>query len=95
VHQAQENLKQSSIASGVERSDKNKRLPPKSSMAENYPYIVRCNDCEFVSQVYLDEQQAMNERDFHSFEHLHSVSIWRYAWEQWTLVTELMGVDLH
>ncbi len=53
-------------------------------MAENYPYIVRCNDCEFVSQVYLDEQQAMNERDFHSFEHLHSVSIWRYAWEQWT-----------
>ncbi len=64
-------------------------------MAENYPYIVRCNDCEFVSQVYLEEQQAMNERDFHSFEHLHSVSIWRYAWEQWTLVTELMGVELH
>jgi len=27
-----------------------------------------------VSQVYLEEQQAMNERDFHSFEHLHSVS---------------------
>jgi hypothetical protein len=37
----------------------------------------------------------MNERDFHSFEHLHSVSIWRYAWEQWTMVTELMGVELH
>lgn len=64
-------------------------------MAENYPYIVRCNDCDFVSQVYLDEQSAMNERDFHSFEHLHSVSIWRYAWEQWTMVTELMGVELH
>jgi hypothetical protein len=64
-------------------------------MAENYPYIVRCNDCDFVSQVYLEEQQAMNERDFHSFENLHSVSIWRYAWEQWTMVTELMGVELH
>jgi hypothetical protein len=64
------------------------------AMADNYPYIVRCNDCGFVSQVYLDEQQAMNERDFHSFEHLHSVSIWRYAWEQWTLVKELMGVEL-
>ncbi|HZU32442.1 MAG TPA: hypothetical protein VFB79_15100 [Candidatus Angelobacter sp.] len=64
-------------------------------MAENYPYIVRCNDCEFVSQVYLDQQAAMNERDFHSFERLHSVSIWRYAWEQWTMVTELMGVELH
>ena len=64
-------------------------------MAENYPYIVRCNDCDFVSQVYVEEQQAMNERDFHSFEHLHSVSIWRYAWEQWTMVTELLGVELH
>jgi hypothetical protein len=64
-------------------------------MAENYPYIVRCNDCEFVSQVYLEEKQAMDERDFHSFEHLHSVSIWRYAWEQWTMVTELLGVELH
>ena len=79
-----------------EESFKNEVLPPKAScaMAENYPYIVRCNDCEFVSQVYLDEQHAMNERDFHSFEHLHSVSIWRYAWEQWTLVTELMGLEL-
>lgn len=77
------------------KSLKNEMLPPKyRAMAENYPYIVRCNDCEFVSQVYLDEQEAMNERDFHSFEHLHSVSIWRYAWEQWTLVTELMGVEL-
>jgi hypothetical protein len=72
------------------------RSPQKvARMAENYPYIVRCNDCDFVSQVYLDELTAMNERDFHSFEHLHSVSIWRYAWEQWTLVTELMGVELH
>jgi hypothetical protein len=70
--------------------------PPECGiMAENYPYIVRCNDCDFVSQVYLEEHQAMNERDFHSFEHLHSVSIWRYAWEQWTMVTELMGVELH
>ena len=63
-------------------------------MAENYPYIVRCNDCDFVSQVYLEEQQAMNERDFHSFECLHSVSIWKYAWENWVLVTELQGVAL-
>ena len=74
----------------------NNELLPKCicAMAENYPYIVRCNDCEFVSEVYLDEQQAMNERDFHSFENLHSVSIWRYAWEQWTLVKELLGVEL-
>jgi len=63
-------------------------------MSANYPYIVRCNDCEFVSDVLVDEKVAMNERDFHSFEKLHSVSIWRYAWEQWTLVTELLGVNL-
>ena len=31
----------------------------------------------------MDEGMAMNERDFHSFAHLHSVSIWRYAWERW------------
>ena len=69
--------------------------PTCDRMAENYPYIVRCNDCDFVSQVFLEVQQAMNERDFHSFENLHSVSIWRYVWEQWTMVTELMGVELH
>ena len=63
-------------------------------MNANYPYIVRCNECEFVSDVLVDEKLAMNERDFHSFEKLHSVSIWRYAWEQWTLVTELLGVNL-
>jgi hypothetical protein len=63
-------------------------------MSENYPYIVRCNDCDFVSQIFLDEQTAMNERDFHSFEKLHSVSIWRHTWEQWELVTELLGVEL-
>ena len=63
-------------------------------MSKNYPYIVRCNDCDFVSQVYLDEKLALDERDFHSFECLHSVSIWRYAWENWTVVTELLGVRL-
>jgi hypothetical protein len=42
----------------------------------------------------MDEISALNERDVHSFEHLHSVSIWRYAWEQWVMVTELMGVEL-
>lgn len=63
-------------------------------MSTNYPYIVRCNDCEFVSQVFLDEKLALDERDFHSFERLHSVSIWRYAWENWTIVTELLGVSL-
>jgi len=63
-------------------------------MSSPYPYIVRCNDCSFVSQVFLDEGLALHERDFHSFEKLHSVSIWRYAWEQWTPVTELLGVQL-
>jgi hypothetical protein len=63
-------------------------------MAANCPFIVRCNDCDFVSEVLMDEGVAMNERDFHSFEHLHSVSIWRYAWERWSLVTELMGLEL-
>ncbi|HST78453.1 MAG TPA: hypothetical protein VLN58_08185 [Verrucomicrobiae bacterium] len=63
-------------------------------MAANCPFIVRCNDCDFVSEVVMDECVAMNERDFHSFEHLHSVSIWRYAWERWSLVTELMGLEL-
>lgn len=63
-------------------------------MSNNYPYIVRCNDCDFVSQVFLDEKLALDERDFHSFERLHSVSIWRYAWENWTIVTELLGVPL-
>jgi hypothetical protein len=58
------------------------------------PFIVRCNDCDFVSDVVLDEHRAMDERDFHSFERLHSVSIWRYALERWTLVTELAGVAL-
>jgi len=58
------------------------------------PYIVRCNDCGFVSEVFLDEKLALNERDFHALEKLHSVSIWRYAWENWTLVTELLGVQL-
>ena len=65
-----------------------------SLMNSPYPYIVRCNDCGFVSQVFLDEHLALRERDFHSFEKLHSVSIWRYAWEQWTQVTELLGVQL-
>jgi hypothetical protein len=63
-------------------------------MSDGCPYIVRCNDCEFVSHVVLDEQRAMDERDFHSFEKLHSVSIWRYESERWTVVTELMGVVL-
>ena len=63
-------------------------------MSKNYPYIVRCNDCDFVSQVFLDEKLALDERDFHSFERLHSVSIWRYAWENWTVVTELLGIPL-
>lgn len=63
-------------------------------MSENHHYIVRCNDCNFVSQIFLDEQAAMNERDFHSFEKLHSVSIWRHAWEHWIQVTELLGVEL-
>jgi hypothetical protein len=63
-------------------------------MSENHHYIVRCNDCKFVSQIFLDEQAAMNERDFHSFERLHSVSIWRRAWEHWVEVTELLGVEL-
>jgi hypothetical protein len=60
----------------------------------NCPYIVRCNDCDFASDVFLDEQRAMDERDFHSFEKLHSVSIWRYEQERWTIVTELLGVVL-
>jgi hypothetical protein len=47
-----------------------------------------------VSDVVLDEGRAMDERDFHSFERLHSVSIWRYSLERWTLVTELAGVVL-
>ena len=63
-------------------------------MSKNYPYIVRCSDCDFVSEVFLDEKLALNERDFHSLEKLHTVCIWRYAWENWTLVTELMGVQL-
>ncbi len=63
-------------------------------MSENHSYIVRCNDCNFVSHIFLDEQAAMNERDFHSFEKLHAVSIWRHDWGQWVLVTELMGVEL-
>jgi hypothetical protein len=63
-------------------------------MSAPRPYIVRCNDCEFVSDVYLDEQRAMDERDFHSFEKLHSVSIWRYEGERWAVVTELLGVVL-
>lgn len=67
---------------------------PHLLMSTNYPYIVRCNDCDFVSQVFLDEKLALDERDFHSFEHLHSVSIWRYAWENWTVVTELLGISL-
>lgn len=63
-------------------------------MSESPPYIVRCNDCGFVSEVLMDEKLALNERDFHALEKLHSVSIWRYAWENWTLVTELLGVQL-
>jgi hypothetical protein len=58
------------------------------------PYIVRCNDCDFVSPVLTEEKLALDERDFHSIEKLHSVSIWCYDWETWTLVTELMGVQL-
>jgi hypothetical protein len=64
-------------------------------MSANCPYIVRCNDCEFVSEVLLDEKRALNERDFHALERLHSVSIWSYSGESWTLVTELLGVSLH
>jgi hypothetical protein len=64
------------------------------SMSTKPPYIVRCNDCDFVSQVLMEEKLALDERDFHSLEKLHSVSIWRYAWESWTLVNELLGVQL-
>lgn len=71
-----------------------KTLPRTIAMSAPCPYIVRCNDCDFVSDVVLDESRAMDERDFHSFERLHSVSIWRYALERWTLVTELAGVVL-
>jgi hypothetical protein len=60
----------------------------------NYPYVVRCNDCDWVSEVFLDDKLALDERDFHSLERLHSVSIWRYAWETWDMLTELAGVDL-
>lgn len=63
-------------------------------MSVNQPYIVRCNDCNFVSQVFMEEALALDERDFHSLEKLHSVSIWRYSWERWTVVTELAGVQL-
>jgi len=63
-------------------------------MSANQPYIVRCNDCEFVSQLFLEEKLALDERDFHSLERLHSVSIWRYTLERWWLVTELSGVHL-
>jgi hypothetical protein len=63
-------------------------------MGQTYPYIVRCNDCDFVSDVFLDEKLALDQRDFHSLEKLHSVSIWRYAWESWTVVTEILGVEL-
>src|SRR5262249_28651867 len=63
-------------------------------MSTNRPYIVRCNDCAFVSEVFLEEKLALDERDYHSFEKFHSVSIWCYGWETWTLVTELMGVHL-
>ena len=63
-------------------------------MSGNYPYIVRCNDCDYVSEVFMEEILAMNDRDVHSFENLHAVSIWRYAWEQWLMVTDLMGVEL-
>ena len=63
-------------------------------MQKNFPYIVRCNDCEFVSDILLDETLALNERDFHAIETLHSVSIWCRSSEAWVLVTELMGVQL-
>jgi len=63
-------------------------------MSTNRPYIVRCNDCAFVSEVFLEEKLALDERDYHSFEKFHSVSIWCYGWETWTVVTELMGVHL-
>jgi len=65
-----------------------------AEMKKNCPYIVRCNECEFVSDIYLDESLALNERDFHGIETLHSVSIWRRSSEAWSLVTELMGVEL-
>lgn len=42
----------------------------------------------------MQERLVLNERDFHSLERLHSVSIWRYCREQWTLVKELSGVPL-
>ncbi len=63
-------------------------------MTANLPYIVRCNDCDFVSQVFMEEKLALDERDFHSLEKLHSVSIWRHTCENWTLVTEVLGVQL-
>lgn len=63
-------------------------------MSTSQPYIVRCNDCQFVSGVIMEEKVALDERDFHALEKLHSVSIWRYCWEKWILVTELAGVQL-
>jgi len=39
-----------------------------AEMKKNCPYIVRCNECEFVSDIYLDESLALNERDFHGIE---------------------------
>ena len=63
-------------------------------MSSNYPFVVRCNDCDYVSDVFIDEKLAMDDRDFHCVECLHSVSLWRYAWERWVVVTELLGVEL-
>jgi hypothetical protein len=63
-------------------------------MNKNCPYIVRCNECEFVSDILLDETLALNQRDFHSLETFHSVSIWCRSADAWSLVTELMGVQL-
>jgi hypothetical protein len=63
-------------------------------MSTIQPFVVRCNDCDFVSEVFLEEGPALDERDFHSLEKLHSVSIWRYGCEHWMLVTELQGVQL-
>jgi hypothetical protein len=63
-------------------------------MRSPQPYIVRCNDCDFVSHSFMQAKGALDERDFHALEKLHSVSIWRYVRERWILVTELLGVQL-
>src|SRR4029077_4771946 len=39
------------------------------------PYQVICQECGFVADAHSRED-ALNKRDFHSFDKLHSVDIW-------------------